>query len=99
MPLTNFEISPTQEIDDSIIVKADDGTARVFAEISRIFIKDAFQHGKFANHDRRSLVVDNIGLISELMSRKYDRGQWQPEGRCDSTIRRVDISLADLRSA
>jgi hypothetical protein len=97
MPLTNFSVQPFPEVDDCVVLKADDGKERVVAEIPRRFLDDYFPHRSLTSEKRRTLVLGNLDAIGSTMSRKYEAGEWRPEPRYGSTIRRIDFSMADLQ--
>jgi hypothetical protein len=100
MPLTNFKVNKNPEVDDAIVVKADDGKERVVTQIPRKALEDRFpQHSRTAGQ-RVALVETNVDAIANIMRRKYDRGEWQAIPRFGSTIRQIsDVTEADLRRA
>src|ERR1039458_1327661 len=98
MPLHNFCIAPHAEVDDAITIKADDGKERVVTEIPRVFLDDYFSQRSLTNEQRRKLVESNIEAIATTITQKYEQGIWEAEHRFGSTIRRVDLTISDLRA-
>lgn len=47
---------------------------------------------------RRRLIERNLETIGTILSLKYERGEWRPENRFGSTIRRIDFDANDLHS-
>jgi len=85
-------------VDDAITIKADYGKERVVTEIPREFLDDYFRQRSLTNEQRRKLVESNIEALATTITQKYDQGIWGTEHRFGSTIRRVVITMSDLRA-
>ena len=98
MPLQNFSVVAQRQLDDSVPVKADDGKERVVGYVKRRALDDYFSQRELTLKQRLSLVESNLDPIAATISRKYECGEWRPEDRYGSTVRRVEIEYDDLRS-
>jgi hypothetical protein len=98
MPLCNYSVAPLAEVDDAITIKADDGKERAVTEIPREFLDDYFRQRSLTNEQRRKLVESNLEALAATITQKYDQGMWEAESRFGSTIRRVVITMSDLRA-
>src|SRR5262249_50699661 len=106
MPLTDFKIVDRQEhTDGSVAILANDGRARVVAFVSREAMED--YGGKYSSRPHLSyeqrvflLRSDNTRkAVATVISEKYDRGETGLYTAAGSTLKRVDIDLADLERA
>lgn len=99
MQLANFGVSPKPEIDGSVVVAADYGKQRVICQVRRVDLDDYFQSTwpDLDDTDRRMLVEGNEGIFIAHVQKKCDAGDWRDEGRFGSTVKRVEISLNELR--
>ena len=84
---------------DAVVIHAWDGPDMMLAFNSRRALDDHFQRpglkGKAAN-----LVVDrNIEAFGRIINDKYERGEHRPYPRSGSTLRRVDVEAADIKSS
>jgi len=98
MPLRSFAVAPRAEVDDAIAIKADDGKERIVAEIPRMLLDDYFHQRSLTGEQRQKLVESNIEAIATTITQKYEQGMWETENRFGSTVRRVVITMSDLRA-
>jgi hypothetical protein len=103
MPLTEFEIGQRQDdIEESVVISANDGQNSVLAFVGRKGLDD--YAAKYFNRSHLSFLQrifllcspNNLAALSRSISAKYDRGETSPQHAFGSTLKRVDIELADL---
>ena len=103
MPLTGFQVvDQTPNIDDSVLIVANDRKGRVVAFVEREALDDygskyfgrpclSYQQRMF-----RLRSDNNLAAVAKTISEKYERGETSLLHRYGSTLPRVDIDLADL---
>jgi hypothetical protein len=99
MFLENWKPSQNADIDGSIIFKADDRNERVICEIAGEVVSSYFPNHTLTASQIRTLILDHEDMFREIVSTKYSGGEWLPEIRYGSVIRRVCITIDDLRAA
>jgi hypothetical protein len=103
MLLTEFEVVRHQaEIDESVVIAAKDSKNRVLAFVNREGLED--YGGKYLSrpslsYGQRIFLLrspNNLAALAQIISDKYDRGETTLHHAFGSTLKRVDIELADL---
>lgn len=99
MMLAGFTVIHAQPDSSSVVIQAWDGPEMVLAFVPREALEDYFHRsgvkGKAAN-----LVVDrNLEAIGRIVSTKYERGAHRPYATAGSTLRRIDITLDDIKAS
>jgi hypothetical protein len=106
MSLTNFGVEDRQEqIDGSVLIYAYDGRERVVAFVEREALED--YAGKYFNrphltYRQRVFLLrsdNNLAAVASVIAEKYAHGKTSPHHGFGSTLKRVDIDLADLEHA
>jgi hypothetical protein len=103
MPLTEFEVVDRQEhVDDSVVIAAKDGKDRVVAFVGREGLEDyggkyfGRPHLSYEQHLFLLRSPNNLASLTQTISEKYDRGETSLHHAFGSTLKRLDIGLADL---
>jgi hypothetical protein len=80
------------------MVKGDYGKERVIAEIQRVDLDGCFERSwpALSGAERRTLVEGNSDIVAEHTQKKYAAGDWSDEARFGSTVKRIEITRADL---
>jgi hypothetical protein len=103
MPLSEFEVVHRDEhVDDCVVIAAKDGKDRVVAFIGREALED--YGGKYFNrphlsYEQRMFLLrsdNNLAALAHIISEKYARDETSLHHGFGSTLRRVDVELADL---
>jgi hypothetical protein len=103
MPLTDFEVVDRQEhVDECVVIAAKDGKDRVVAFVGRAPLED--YGGKYFNRPRLSYAQrmfllrsdNNLAALAQIISAKYDRHETSLHHGFGSTLKRIDVELADL---
>jgi hypothetical protein len=103
MPLTDFEVLDRQEhVDDCVVIAANDGKQRVVAFVGRAALEDYggryFGRPRLTYPQRMFLLrsENNLAALAQIISSKYERHEVTLHHQFGSTLKRVDIDLADL---
>ena len=106
MVLQNFGVEQRQEqLDGSVLIYAYDGRARVVAFVEREALDD--YSGKYfgrpqLTHQQRVFLLrseNNLKAVAGVIADKYARGETSLHHGFGSTLKRVNIDLADLERA
>jgi hypothetical protein len=71
----------------------------VLAFIPRIHLEDHLRYNRLTGKQANMLVQRNLETIAQIVSAKYERGEFRPYSRSGSTLPRVDIGLADIEAS
>jgi hypothetical protein len=103
MPLTDFEVVDRQEhVDDCVVIAANDGKQRLVAFVGRAALEDYggryFGRPRLTYPQRMFLLrsENNLAALAQIISSKYERHEVILHHQFGSTLKRVDIDLADL---
>ena len=103
MSLTEFVVVRRDEhFDDCVVIAAKDGKDRVVAFVGREALEDYgekyFGRPRLSYQQRVFLLRsdNNLAALADIISEKYARGAMSLHHGFGSTLRRVDVELADL---
>jgi hypothetical protein len=99
MSLTNFTVIHAQPDSHCVVVQAWDNHEMVLAFISREALEDHFHRSGVKGKAANLLVDRNIEAFARIISAKYERGEHRPYARSGSTLRRIDITLEDIKTS
>lgn len=96
--LENFSVVHAQPDSDVVVLHCWHDRQMVLAFIPKIHLEDALRRNRL-NGKQANLVVDrNLDVFAELVSEKYERGEYRPYSRFGSTLLRVDIASDEVEA-
>jgi len=96
--LTNLAVKPTIDVDNFVVVKADIGSERVVADVSREAINDYFNQYILDDEERIGLVESNIEALSMIIQEKYGRREIHSGYLGGSAVTCIIVELSDMRA-
>ena len=99
MVLKNFNVVHAQPDTDQVVLHCWHDDDIVLSFIPRIALEDYLCCERLTGKQANILVQSNLELFSEIVSTKYERGEFRPYSRFGSTLPRVDLGLSDIKSS
>lgn len=98
MILQDVQVIHAQPDSDYVVLFAMHGRVRVLGFIEVIHLDDYFRRRHMSGREANLVVDRNIEAFAQIMSAKYERGEYRPYSRFGSTLPRVDITLEDINA-
>ena len=99
MVLKNFNVVHAQPDSDHVVLHCWHNDEMVLAFIPKIHLEDNLRCDRLTGKQANMLVQRNIEKFAQIVSAKYERGEFRPYSRFGSTLPRVDIGLADIEES
>lgn len=99
MRLLNLQVNHGQPYSDFVEMYALDNRPIVLAVIPTIHLEDHLQRSSLTGQQANIVVDANQNAFSRIISAKYEHGKWRDFNWHGSTVRRVDIGLADIEAS
>ena len=99
MVLKDFKVVHAQPDSDQVVLHCWHNDEMVLAFIPRIHLEDHLRYNRLTGKQANMLVQRNLETIAQIVSAKYERGEFRPYSRSGSTLPRVDIGLADIEAS
>ena len=105
MLLENFSVEKRPQSDGSVLISAYDGRARVVAFVARTALDDYaakyFGRPQLSDEQRVFLLRsdNNLKAVATVIAGKYARRETDLHHGFGSTLKRINIELADLERA
>jgi hypothetical protein len=96
--LKDFSVIHAQPDTDVVVLHCWNDRQMVLAFIPKIHLEDALRR-KSLTGKQANLVVDrNLDAFAQIISAKYERGEYRPYSRFGSTMPRVDITSEEVEA-
>lgn len=100
MALSNAQVVHAQPDTDQVVIHAWHGSEMVLAIVPTSQLEDYFHRAKRLNGKEANLLVDrNLDAIARIVSAKFERGEYKPYARFNSTLPCVELNLQDLEQS
>jgi hypothetical protein len=96
--LKDFSVIHAQPDTDVVVLHCWHDKEMVLAFIPKIHVEDALRR-KSLTGKQANLVVDrNLDAFAQIVSAKYERGEYRPYSRFGSTMPRVDVTSGEVEA-
>jgi NADH dehydrogenase/NADH:ubiquinone oxidoreductase subunit G len=96
--LANFSVVHAQPDSDVVVLHCWHGGQMVLAFIPKTHVEDALRRDRLSGKQANLVVDRNLDVFAELVSEKYERGEYRPYSRFGSTLLRVDITSEEVEA-
>lgn len=96
--LMNFSVIHAQPDSDIVVLHCWHDNKMVLAFIPKIHLEDALRRESLTGKEANLVVDRNLDVFAELISAKYERGEWRPYSKFGSTMPRVDVTSKEVEA-
>jgi hypothetical protein len=98
MLLQDFSVIHAQPDSDVVVLHCWQDRQMVLAFIPKIHLEGALRRDRLSGKEANLVVDRNLNVFAELVSEKYERGEYRPYARFGSTLPRVDITSEEVEA-
>lgn len=94
--LKNFSVIHAQPDSDIVVLHCWHDKEMVLAFIRKIHLEDALRRERLTGKQANLVVDRNLDVFAEIISAKYERGEYRPYSRLGSTLPCVDVTSEEV---
>lgn len=96
--LKNFSVIHAQPNLDVVVLNSWHDRQMVLASIPKKHLVDALGRDSLTGKQANLVVDRNLEVFADIISAKYERGEWRPYSRFGSTLPRVDVTSEEVEA-
>jgi|SRR5271163_1434403 len=96
--LKDFSVIHAQPDSDVVVLHCWHDRQMVLAFIPKIHLEDALRRDRLTGKQANLVVDQHLDVFADLVSEKYERGEYRPYSRFGSTLPRVDILSEEVEA-